>query len=291
MAVAPASFAKRVVPEPLKLHCMEIWGGNGVEDSALSLPGIDAYIYSQPQPGHASGGDIHYVSMCGSGRISRFAIADVSGHGQQASDVASMLRTLMRRNINTLNQARFARALNEEFTRRSVDGTFATAILATYFAPSDHLIVVNAGHPAPLWYRARQKSWHTLCQDMPECAGRLANLPLGVIAPTHYQQFAVPLAVDDMVLIFTDSFIEARAPGGVLLGEKGLLEQVRQLDTTDPVRLREALIGAVQSYRGGAPADDDMTLLILKHNGTDPPWPGLGETIRSLGKMIGLIKV
>ena len=35
--------------------------------------------------------------------------------------------------------------MNSEFGKLSEDGTFATAILATYFSPKDHLVVVNAG--------------------------------------------------------------------------------------------------------------------------------------------------
>lgn len=277
--------------DSVKLHCMEIWGGNEAQDTALSVPGIDVWVHSQPQPGHRSGGDIHYVSMCGSGRITRFAVADVSGHGEQASGLARVLRSLMRRYINTLNLAKFVRALNQEFAQASNDGTFATAVMATYFAPKDHLIVVNAGHPAPLWYRAETRTWQRLCPDLPECAHRLANLPLGVIAPTQYEQFAVELAKGDVVLIYTDSFIEARSPEGRLLGEQGLLEIVSTLDPTDPIAFREALMRAVEAYRDHAPAEDDMTLLLLVHNGADPPWPGLGETLRSIGKMMRLIKV
>ncbi|MBI4579150.1 MAG: hypothetical protein HY718_05565, partial [Planctomycetes bacterium] len=110
---ASAGVAAPAAPPTVKLHCMEIWGGNGAQDSAISVPGLDAFVCSQPQPGHRTGGDIHYVSMCGSGRISRFVVADVSGHGEQVDDLATTLRTLIRRHINTLNQARYARTLNE----------------------------------------------------------------------------------------------------------------------------------------------------------------------------------
>jgi phosphoserine phosphatase RsbU/P len=270
---------------------MEIWGGNEAQDTALSLPGIDVWVHSQPQPGNRSGGDIHYVSMCGSGRITRFAVADVSGHGEQASGLARVLRSLMRRYINTVDQARFVRALNQEFTRAADDGMFATAVLATYFAPDDHMIIVNAGHPAPLWYRAETKRWQALCPDLPECAHRLANLPLGVIHPTQYEQFAVKLAVGDVMLIYTDSFIEARSPEGRLLGEEGLLDLVSRLNPADAQVFREGLMRAVEAYRGGAPADDDMTLLLLHHNGADPPWPSISEVVRTIGKMMRLIKV
>lgn len=283
--------ADRVKPAAVKMSCMEIWGGNGEHDSAISVPGIDAWVVSHPQPGHRKGGDIHYVSRCGAGHIIRFVVADVSGHGEEAAEVASVLRSLMRRYITTLDQAKFARALNREFARRSSDGTFATAILATYYTVKKHLVLVNAGHPAPLWYRADKREWRIVCPDMPECTHQLANLPLGVISPTHYQQFALPLAKDDIVLIYTDSLTEAKNAEGRQLGEAGLLDIARRLDTSCPLTFRDALLRAVAEYRGNTPPDDDMTLLLLQHNAADPPWPSVGETLRSIGKMMRLIRV
>lgn len=290
-AIPEVQPAARARPAPIKLDCMEIWGGNGEHDSAISVPGVDAWVYSRPQPGSQSGGDIHYVSKCGAGHIIRFAVADVSGHGEKVAGVASLLRSLMRRYINTLNQAKFARALNREFARRSADGIFATAILATYFTVRDQLVLVNAGHPAPLWYQAERRTWQVLCPDMPECSKRVFNLPLGIISPTQYQQFAVPLGQDDLVLIFTDSLVEAKSPDGRLLTQEGLLDLVRRLDPGDPLVFRDALLRAVSAFRGDAPPEDDLTLLMIRHNGADPPWPGLGETLRNVGKMMRLIKV
>jgi len=168
-------------PAAHALQCMEIWGGNQAHDSGVSVPGIDAWVYSVPHAGGRAGGDIHYVSMCGGGKISRFAVADVSGHGEHVDALAVKLRSLMRRYINTLNQARFARALNEEFGRLAEGGTFATAVLATYYAPKDHLVVVNAGHPSPLWYRSTVGTWQKLVPETARRTDEVANLPLGII--------------------------------------------------------------------------------------------------------------
>ena len=74
------------------LQCMEVWSGNAAIRSGISVPGIDAWIVSRPYHGDDRGGDIHYVSMCGAGRITRFAIADVAGHGAAADEFARRLR-------------------------------------------------------------------------------------------------------------------------------------------------------------------------------------------------------
>ena len=83
-------------PEPHTLQCMEVWGGNDAVQSAVTMPGLDAWVYSRPHQGDAAGGDVHYLSSCATGRITRLLIADVSGHRQRVADIAVRLRNLMR---------------------------------------------------------------------------------------------------------------------------------------------------------------------------------------------------
>ena len=208
------------------LQCMEVWGGNEAIHSAVSVPGIDAWIASDPYEGAADGGDVHYVSMCGGGRTSRFVVADVSGHGAVAGELAGRLRWLMRKYINTPDLTRFARSLNREFSALAQKDRFATALLTTYYAPTDHLIVCNIGHPPPLWFHAKSRTWEVLTHDIPQRAATVMNLPLGIIEPTDYAQFAVKLSKGDLVLLYTDSLIESSDAEGNQLGESGLLSLV-----------------------------------------------------------------
>jgi serine phosphatase RsbU (regulator of sigma subunit) len=272
---------------------MEIWGGYRSMDNAISVPGIDAYVYSEPYKGDRDGGDIHYVSMCGQGNISRFVVADVSGHGITIGSVAETLRKLVRKHINTPDQSRLTRAINAEFTALSREGRFATAILATYFAPTDHLIVCNAGHPPPLWYRAATGSWDILTHELDDAIlsedeQDLSNIPLGIIEPTCYLQFAVPLQRGDLIVLYTDSLTEAMSPDGKMLGSAGLRKLAAAQDATEPMAFARHLLDAVAAYRGNAPADDDVTLMVLHHNAADPPKQSLGEKIVTMAKMLGL---
>lgn len=272
------------------LACMEVWGGNASADETLSAPGMDVRIVCRPYQGNAGGGDIHYMSLCGSGNITRYAIADVSGHGDGVSEIAGSLRGLMRRHINRVDQSRMARAINEEFDELSSSGMFATALLATYYAPSDHLIVCNAGHPPPLWYRTSRNAWEQLVsQDQAASRGSgLRNLPLGVISPTEYEQFAVRLDPGDIVVLYTDALSEAKDGSGSQLGTQGLLDLCNTLDSSDPARFPFTLLDAVGAYRSGEPSDDDETLIVLSHNASDPPRQSIGEKFRMLGKMMGI---
>jgi len=134
-----------------RIKCMEVWGGTHAIDTVLSIPGVQTQVISQPYRGEANGGDIHYVSLCGHGMLSRFLVADVSGHGQVVSELAGELRGLMARYVQTLDQTELVCHLNDEFAVLSQDGSFATAVVATYFTQDRCLTLCNAGHPYPLW--------------------------------------------------------------------------------------------------------------------------------------------
>ncbi len=276
------------------LQCMEIWNGNAAIQNAVSVPGLDVWIRSRPYQDTDAGGDLHYVSQCAMGKISRLSVADVSGHGGAVAEVADWLRKQMRHHINTPNQAAFARAMNEEFTQRSASGQFATALLATYFAPKKHLIITNAGHPRPLWYRADLGAWQLLDHESDDLADRLSNLPLGVIEPTDYHQFAAPLTKGDIVIIYTDSLIEAAKAGSTesgsttLLGEAGLIQLAAALDIASPDTVGDDLLHAVAAYAGNDQPDDDETVLVLHHNAVDPPHRGPIHTVKMIGRMMGI---
>lgn len=277
-----------------KLHAMEIWGGNQAAAERASVPGFEIYSYCQPYQGAAVGGDLRFVSTCAAGNIVRSTLADVAGHGEDASDVALRLRSLIRKHINTPNPTRFARALNSEFNQLAEAGRFATAIITTYFAPTDHLIVCNAGHPRPLLYRAGAapdgaRGWELFDQGSPGALGPgsarktgISNLPLGILDPTNYPQFATRLYPGDILISYTDALIEAADPAGNQLGEAGLLSIAQRTDLADPSRIGPAVLEAVAAHRAGRPAEDDATLIVHYHNGGDPPRMPMGEWLRAL---------
>ena len=287
-------------PKPVdvyRLEAMEVWGGNEGAEQSVSVTGFDINVICRPHQGHASGGDLRYVSMCAAGQIGRFTLADISGHGQSAGDAALALRALMRKHVNTPNPTRFAVQLNTEFARLAEGGVFATALITTYFAPTDHFIVCNAGHPRPLLYRSASRTWELMDPSSPKNLraehakeSGISNLPLGIIEPANYPQFATRLVPGDIVVLYTDSLIESANSSGTALGEEGLLDLVRSLDLTDSQTLARRIENAVSTFRGHRPSDDDTTLMVLRHNGSDPVRMPLGVKLKTLGKLVGLVR-
>ena len=251
------------------MQCMEVWGGNQPVSTSVVLEGMQAWVYSRPYTGDAltpadGGGDVYYASSCATGRITRLLVADVSGHGVEVKEVASSLRLLMRKYVNYLDPLRFVREMNRQFAELSQLGNFATAIVTTFFAPTNVVTFCNAGHPPPLLFRPGE-GWRYLDSSLND-EGAPVNLPLG-IQDGQYSEFQAVLRDGDLVLAYTDGLPESRAAGGDFLGPEGLLDIVQTLDTSHPQTLVPDLVHAIERLHPGNLTQDDITLLLFRPSG------------------------
>jgi phosphoserine phosphatase RsbU/P len=269
------------------LQCMDVWSGNHFVEHETATPGLELFVYSEPYDGATGGGDVHYVSRCAGGSVTRLVVADVSGHGSAVEETSEMLRGLMRRYINAKNQRSLVRSLNREFTQLTRIGRFATAVIATYLNHRQRFSIVNAGHPRPLWRQASSGRWSFIDQELVQL-GRVSNLPLGIDDEVAYQQFGVPVGDGDIVVFYTDALIEAVDPRGEQLGEAGLLELANRTTATTARDGARAILDGVRGFRRGAPAGDDVTLLAIRFARELRCRPSLTERLGSMARLVGL---
>ncbi|MBC8105790.1 MAG: serine/threonine-protein phosphatase [Anaerolineae bacterium] len=281
-----AAVITQATGEPEVMQCMEVWGGNAQVDANVSISGLDLWVYSKPYKQADAGGDVYYLSSCATGRITRLLVADVSGHGEKVRSTAITLRDLMRRYVNQLDQTHFVRSLNREFVELSKIGTFATAIVMTFFGPTSYLTLCNAGHPAPLIYHSAEKRWRLLEDRADHQADdQVVNIPLGIDGIVDYEQFGVELSRDDLVLCYSDSLMESFGADGEMLGEAGLLRVVEQLDATDTTKLIPNLLAALVGLKPDNLVADDVTAMLFRANGA------AAKTVSMRKQMIGARKV
>src|SRR5262249_35246763 len=162
-------------------------------ERGVEFTGLDAWVYSKPYGHSPRGGDVYYASSCATGRITRFLLADVAGHGGSVAPTAADLRLPIRRFVNRLDQTEVVRLISRQFGQLARQSVFATAIVTTYFAPTRRLTVCNAGHPRPLIYRAAPQEWDFLSHPESNGPPGPRNLPLGILSISDYDQFDVAL--------------------------------------------------------------------------------------------------
>jgi serine phosphatase RsbU (regulator of sigma subunit) len=272
-------------PATQQMQCMEVWGGSQLTSRSVEFGGLDAWVYSKPYAQAQHGGDVYYASSCATGRITRLLLADVSGHGTSVATTAADLRTLMRRFVNRLDQGEFVRLLNRQFAELSEAGTFATAVVTTFFAPSRRLLVCNAGHPRPLIYHASQQRWDFLGHEGEAVASTPRNIPLGILKMAEYENFDVELSPGDCLVCYTDALIESSDADGEMLGEAGLLRIMRLVGGVPPHDLTQIVLREIADRYPQNLSDDDVTVMVVRATGKEPGY-SLPEKVNALWRMI-----
>lgn len=197
----------------------------------------------------------------------------------------------MRKHINHIDHRGFVRELNEGFLAETDDGRFATALVTTFFLPTEQLAVSNAGHPRPLLYRAANRSWIDADAASHGVTESASNLPLGVMEAADYDQFAVRLDAGDMLLLTSDGVADTKLTAGGRLGDEGLRAIVERLEESSAEDFGRAVVAEIDRLRGEMPLADDFTIIVLRRNAAGAVKRTFGDVVRALGKMIGLIEV
>jgi sigma-B regulation protein RsbU (phosphoserine phosphatase) len=195
----PAGYSDGAAPS--HLACAEIWAGNLRTASLLELPDLAAWVHSIPAGPGRAGGDVHYVSVCPSCIVSRIALADVSGHGEAVAVVAGKLRELMGQYLTSLEQIPLMRDLNQAVREELGGAHYATMVAVGWHRRRGLMVVTNAGHPPPLWYRAARNEW-TWLERLPAKSGnRPTGVPLGLLANVTYQRLVVKPQAGDLIVL------------------------------------------------------------------------------------------
>ena len=157
-------------------------------------------------------------------------------------------------------------------------------MLLTYLPESDHLIICNAGHPPPLWYKHSTKTWQWVENETKTTVPGM-DLPLGVLPGTTYQQSAIQLEHNDRIVFFSDGLTEAQKTDETQLGMEGFCEAVVALNAEAPDFATQIMQTTSNQH---CQPDDDQTVVVLRHNGSAAPAQSLRERISVMTRLIGV---
>ena len=160
--------------------------------------------------------------------------------------MAADLRTLMRRFVNRLDQKEFVRLLNEQFTTLSSQGSFSTAVVTTFFAPSRRLTLQcwsssSAALSSPRWPLV-VLGHRTILKRRGRATFRSASFNL----PTTRRQTSNSTLATAFVS-YTDALIESCDTDGEMLDEEGLLRIVNLLGDIPAEKLIATILQEIDS--------------------------------------------
>jgi len=256
----------QILPQQQEMSCREIVGSNLATSTTFRTHGLTIHIDSSPyQNSRVGGGDVYYVTTCESpvaGVVSRLILADVSGHGVEASGVANSLRSSLQKNVNQISQSGFARKLNQEFTRTTPGDRFVTAVVATYFESQKRMSFGVAGHPNPLLFRSAENRWFKVDGQVVDDRNRLFNVPFGLCEGSTFPTRNVSVEKGDMFVLYSDAFTESLNSRGEPLGVDGVVAALNQLTDLPRKEIVSALSTNLRALDPANLESDDATMIL-----------------------------
>jgi serine phosphatase RsbU (regulator of sigma subunit) len=215
-------------------------------------------IEAESVPAKEVGGDYFDFIPVSSGDQMGFIIADASGKGLPGTLYMTRSRSVFR--VVSSEEAHPGEILRRSNNYIAADassgkGMFITVLYLIYDKNKKQMTCANAGHYPPLWFKAKEKCFSEITAS---------GIPVGILPEQTYQEETIQLASQDLLVMYTDGVIEAKAVHGEMFGIerlKRLVVENRELGAHD---LFLKIQAGIKGFIGEAPPFDDLTLMVIR---------------------------
>ena len=217
---------------------------------APRVPGLSvSHLY---RPSSEVGGDFYDFYSLGSNRL-LVALGDASGHGLDSSMVSSMAKSALYTHVSSgRDLAETMTEMNRMMWDTLGKRRLMTLALLEIDVGKRRLAWVNAGQVFPLLRSANG------VREL-----EAPSYPLGVRREASYDVRHEQLEAGDVLLVFTDGYVEALDPSGEPFGWERLGDRLRTLDNGDTDRVVARLSEALWQHLGEGQPQDDVTLIAI----------------------------
>jgi sigma-B regulation protein RsbU (phosphoserine phosphatase) len=237
-------------------------------DLPKRLKGVD--VAARFTPARELGGDL-YDFLAPDPNSLVVAVGDVSGKGVPAALYSAFVgelvrsRTFRRRfTSDRSSPSGVLASMNTILNERHLEEYYCTLCYAVFDFKRRTVIMANSGLPYPI--RCSARAWNG---DGGPDAGtasqiELPGVPLGSFAGSTYDEVVFDLATDDVYVFCSDGVFEASDAAGTEFGATRLLDVVSRNRQKSARELVDAIVAALQEFRGGTAPNDDMTAVAIK---------------------------
>ncbi|MBC7962726.1 MAG: SpoIIE family protein phosphatase [Steroidobacteraceae bacterium] len=201
------------------------------------------------------GGDYYDYYLREDGQVD-LVIADVSGHSIGAALMMVEFRSLLRSRVHSFSSTGDMLAFLNDLLYEDLDqsGLFITLFFIKYDPLTRTLAYSNAGHVLPLLF--------TLGGGPREFDAE--GLILGVRKGEVFEEKQIRMQPGDMLFLHTDGILESENSSGEQFGIDRLCAIVQARHSEAPQAIIDAVLREVSIFRGTAPQEDDVTMLVMK---------------------------
>lgn len=215
-----------------------------------------ATTWARTESAASVGGDLYQGVTRPDGGLA-LALGDVAGKGVAASLIMA-LATGMLKLLHEMGHplAEILPLVHGQLLNYSPGNKYLTlAALIAY--PDGRVLLANAGHCPPAVVR-RSGEVSLIDSGGPV----LGLLPFGDWTPIELH-----LDPGDAIVIYSDGISESVSPAGDDFGPRGVSETLARFAGGPADEMARGLLEASTTFRQGRPADDDVSLLVMRYDG------------------------
>lgn len=207
------------------------------------------------RPARAVGGDFYDCFPMDDDHLC-LVIADVSGKGMPAAMFMATAISYIRAYSDTGTTAvTIVEKLNRTLARNNRANMFVTLFLAVLHLRTGEISCVNAGHTEPYLIDAGGITK----------ISSSGNPPVGAFAGVAFREKNFVLGPGQEIFLYTDGINEAYGTDDQQFGEKRLCRLLAQCGQAPPDQCLDAVLAALDDFRGESEQSDDITMLCVRY--------------------------
>ena len=213
-------------------------------------------IYATMNPAKEVGGDFYDFYMVDDRHLV-MVMADVSGKGVPAALFMVIGKTLLKDHTRPgMSLGDVFTEVNDLLCESNKEGLFITAFECVLDMVTGELLFVNAGHELP--FVQKKDGSYEVYKTKP-------GFVLAGMEGIRYRQGAIQLEPGDRLFLYTDGVPEATNAENELYGMERLEKTLNDNQKKSPEELLPAIKADIDSFVGGAPQFDDITMLCMEY--------------------------
>ncbi len=218
-----------------------------------SIPGYD--VYGTFKPAALTGGDTFDLAVLEQGLLA--VLGDATGHGiapaLSVTQMQAMLRMAFRLGADL--ETAFME-VNNQLADTLASDRFITAFIGLLDAATHRMRFLSGGQGPILHFQAASG---TCARHKP------TSFPLGAMRLSSLRPaVTLEMQAGDILVLVSDGIYEYHNAFGEQFGEQRVQDIVRAHGGKSMADLSAILLDSVQAFAGGAPQDDDITVVLVK---------------------------
>lgn len=185
-----------------------------------------------------------------------FCIGDVSGKGMPAALCMSEVHVLFHHVLTfTQDPADICSAINRSLAEGNDTNMFCTFFTGVIDFSTNRLSYCNAGHNPPVMIDDKGNASFIDC---------IPNIALGLVDEFPFQAQEMDFVPDSIIVTYTDGVTEAESIDKHTLGDKALLDMLKNRNHLKPDELIALITNKINEHTKLTEQSDDITMLVVK---------------------------